>query len=112
MPSDAVKWQAEQKFPLPCFMAYMLADDVPFAFDNFYGAYMPLVASADQICEATYAWMLPLVLAIKNDLIALGRWDRHDAAVVLVYALGRWVCVGRSPGVKHAHVSWMLGRVR
>ena len=92
MPSDAVKWQAELKFPTTCFVAYMLAADIPFGFSTEYGAYMPLCASADQLCEVTYGWLRPLVNTIKHDLIALGRWDRHDAAVVLVYALGRWVC--------------------
>ena len=64
-----MKWQAELKFPTPCFVAYMLAADVPFGFNNYYGAFMPLCASAEQVFEATYAWMQPLVARIKHDLL-------------------------------------------
>ena len=83
LPIAALIWQA-QKFPTPCFTAYMLAADIPFSYQKQYEQLMPNV-TGDMVSQFTWGWLEPLVDKIKTDLIGLGRWDRHS--VVLVYAL-------------------------
>ena len=63
----------------------MLSEDVPFKLNTVYQQYLPNVPESE-LYAATWAWLTPLVEKIKNDLIALGRWDRqcyHDYQCML-----------------------------
>ena len=54
----------------------MLSEEIPFEYEEKYWMYMPNVPPDEQ-CNLFWNWLPPLVEKIKQDLIALGRWDRQ-----------------------------------
>ena len=61
---------------MPSFTAYMVSEDKPFEFNPSWGAYMPCVPP-NELLHAFWGWLPLLVEKIRDDLIALGRWDRQ-----------------------------------
>ena len=54
----------------------MLSQDITFEFNTHCETYMPCVPP-EEVARVFWAWLPPLVEKIKQDLIALGRWDRQ-----------------------------------
>lgn len=67
--------QDDKKLPTPVLVSWWLASDTQFEFNPKYQQFMPCVPE-DKLCEHTYQMLQPLVDRIKEDLVALGRWDR------------------------------------
>ena len=54
----------------------MLSQEIPFEFNMHCEMYMPCVPEKE-LQKVFWAWLPRLVEKIKQDLIALGRWDRQ-----------------------------------
>ena len=99
--------------PTPPVTAYWLSVDTPLIYKKAYGTYLPDVD--EQVLHIhCYSWMPLLCEKVKNDLIALGRWDVQHCIVDVsleirrLWVLALFVCCMRrrqvGVGLEFVHV--------
>ena len=60
---------------IPCMLAHLLTDGIPFHFDNQFLTYVP-------VCSLTvnlYQWLDQYMDKIQQDLLKLGLWDQRSS---------------------------------